>query len=176
MTLSLTCYPTAATQVNRGYGGWSGQNNIFSDDNSVASGAMTGYDYTDWLIAKSFSPKVPHGSIITGIEAFLKAGGDTTDVKIAQLKIGKNSSDLSADYYTSYVTTYEVLYSSGGASDLWGYSSLSFADVVNDDFCIALYGYNASSGGKKGGGTNSLYIDVAYMKIYYENNVGAILL
>lgn len=131
--------PTAASAADTGYksplstnnpNDWTNPNNAFSSNNSYATGKddsatnEQGYD--------TFGFGVPAGSTINGIEVKVEAKSSDTSGCRLEVDLSKDGgANWGNDADTSSLTGSDVVYTLGGASDLWG---TTWSATSVDDF------------------------------------------
>jgi hypothetical protein len=152
--------------------GWTDNNNIKADDNSVAY-AITPDSKTNTaaLLASNFgftSSDIPSGSTINGIEFIIEKKGDavneTYDINVYLKLNGSNvSSNLASavKWATSLTTT-----TYGGSSDLCGWSSVTQGNILDSTFQISLVAKNTLS-------AENFYVDYIKIRVYYTEGGGA---
>lgn len=144
---------------------WSNEANLSSSDNVYAQiGNIPGTagSFSDYVVATGFNFDLPDGVSILGVKVDVERSDPnliTSDYMVRMVKggvvTGVNQAGGTAfpatDAYISY----------GGAEDLWG-ESLSFKDVENNDFGVAISVRRLTDAGLTDGRIDHIRITVYY--------------
>jgi len=159
--VSELLYPTSVTQLTENGNNWTGLSvgNVNSDNGVYARSDVELFE-TSCTLRALFSPTIPAGAIILGIEAFYEAKaqspaqytGYLTQLVKAGLLIGEDKHDV------GIVPTVDTLYTKGSPSDMWT-TSLVWSDFSPDNVGFDLRFYNT------GVDYGFIYIDFCAMRI-----------
>lgn len=149
---------------------WANETNVFADDGQTASVTAATFDATDQTFVLKVSgfdfSAIPAGATINGVTARVNAWADSTSVFIdlAQLldvslaKVGTNLA-LAPDSDIALSTVVSVVYTIGGAANLWG-NALDRTWVQDPEFGVAL-------GGRADIANSQIFIDYVTLEIEY---------
>lgn len=150
-------YPTNATGT-----GWTSPTNIYSDNNTDASVALTGSNTSNDLIGTIFgftSSDIPADSTIDGVYVEFEAYATGTAPSINDVYLTKNGYGSSGtDKATGSLTGSRATYTFGGSSDGWS-ASLTQSDVTAASFGLMV--------NFKAAGACTVYVDWFRITIYY---------
>jgi hypothetical protein len=155
---------------------WSNPGNVTANDGNRASIDNGNLSTSNYLQATNFDFDIPTNSTIVGIEVIIdrysEAGGGPGDHNQDEElwlinKDGELSGDNKANAGTNWPTS-EATESYGGSSDTWN-GSLTYEDINNSNFGIALSVYNADINQDK-----NAYVDYIQITVYYTTPSGTI--
>jgi hypothetical protein len=150
-------YPGTAADGGGGTGSpWSNPNNIKADDAANASGDISGGGYTSGtLVASNFGYSIATALKITGVVVEIdRSGSAVFDSGVYLRKNGGTLSSNKAGSFVNGVSTY------GSPTDLWGFTTLTPADVNHVNFSVTYEAHNTSGGG-------NIDVDFIRMTVYY---------
>ncbi len=156
------------TAVNQSIGSssWSSASNVTADDGSYATMHTTSYPYaSNYLTSDNYGFNIPDGALIVGVECKIgdiyRVGGTGY---VGSVRLHNNGTDLSGTdgKVGNGVGTSVATQTYGGASDLWGKTDWTIADVEHADF-----GFRFVVHENNGSGRPTIYVDYMAMNIYY---------
>jgi hypothetical protein len=147
---------------------WSSTGNVASSDNSYTyTGNIPGGPgaYSEYLVITDFGFDLPDGVIVRGVQVDVERSdpsGLSSDYSIRLIKDGVLSTEnksTGAAYPTSdaYITY-------GGSEDLWG-DEISYKDVDNSSFGVAISAQRNAAGGTTAGQIDHVTITVYWSHI-----------
>ncbi len=136
-------------------GGWTNPANAYAEDDSyTTTNASAASDY-------GFGFSIPSGNTIAGIAVKILASGSFAAGSIgAELSWNSGTATTTSAFTTGALTTDDVLYTLGGATELWG---RSWVPAEFADFRLRLTGMPSS---------NTLYIDAIQVRVYHNAGGG----
>jgi hypothetical protein len=158
----------AGTAVNQSIGSssWGNPGNATADDGSYATITTSTYPYaSNYLTSDNFGFNIPDGALIVGIECKIgdiyRVGGSCY---VGTVSLHNNGTEISgaSSTYGGGVGTGVGTQTLGGASDLWGKTDWTIADVEHADF-----GFKFVVHENNGSGRPQIYVDYTAMNIYY---------
>ncbi len=169
---------TGTVSDTTGTSGWTNPNNIFSDDGSYAvSGSVANLITTTRIYALGNGFSIPTSATIDGVEVGIKgknaissASGFqvvSTSGNGCQLWLsGAALSGTSAKNTTQWTGNTDQTKVMGGATDLWGATSISPTDINDSSFGIRtnIRNNNASS--------QAFSMNYVYITVYYTDSGG----
>ena len=166
LTSPATEYPATGT-----YTAWSGLANLAADDASNAQSIPALLDYTRIVELTTTTDLIPGTSKIIGIEVAFEASQTVgADVQIAKVQLRNDAtgatqylSDDKGDYAALSVTPTEYTY--GSQLDLWGFDTISQADINANDITVQIQFYNTN-----GAGTRTVDLDYVSINVHYLQN------
>jgi hypothetical protein len=155
---------TGADEAGVGTFVWSNPTHVTAEDASYADAvAGASPDNSHWLLGSNYGFSLGAAYIIRGVKAEVKRYGlaaSTVGDHLVQLKIGGSYGGSDLGNHTSYWPTSLTWASYGDATNLWGYSSITAAQVNASGFGVGLSaGFNANGHG---------YVDAIRVTIYYD--------
>lgn len=150
--------PDSGTSLDTGVTAWTNPGNVTADDAAVASTSTTGAQSSDRLAVTDFDLDLPVGTNPVGIEVEYEVtltGAGTGTLSVGLTKDG--STVLSGSPKTSASSGVRTM---GGATDLWGQSGLTDADVESVNFGVMVTLVGAS-------GSIAAQLDYVKVKVYY---------
>ena len=162
----------AAAEQSIGSTGWSSIGNVTADDGAFATmsnpgGVSAGIQYaSNYLVADDFGFDLPAGAVIVGIEAKLGDVSSTIASRVYAnaVSLTNNGTQISGTDSKSSGTfpTSAGARTIGGATDLWGKSDWTIADLEDANF-----GFKFVLTKTTGGDSPTASIDYVAMNIYY---------
>jgi hypothetical protein len=152
----VAVWPDDGTILTPGFAGATGTNSWSNPGNAVGSGqgscsTVNGSAGNPSGFWNTFGLSIPAGNTITGVRVEIKASRGTAAPANPTINIGKNESTLgTAKNITGLANqacgTGQNILSFGGPTDLWGFASITPAEVNSANFAVRLRaGTNGSS-------------------------------
>ena len=165
-----TIYDTGLTVCNAATGtSWVSLTNVYVNDGNATTYAISALTSSTQLTGTGYGLdfSIPAGSTIVGVQVDIDAWSSSSDTYLDTLKInttGNGDSTTKTDA-SVYGTVDGDIRSYGGASDLWGYSSITEADI--ETISVEYIAKNTN-----GSGTRTVSVDVIWVTVYYTTSGG----
>jgi hypothetical protein len=149
--------------IPTGGSGWTNSNNIISEDSSYASASVSSIAKTSSTLLSTLNlSALPDSATINGLQVDVKGYVSATGGVSGQFNF---SSGISITKSLSPLSTSNSWITLGGASDLWGQTSITPSQLKS---ASAQWGLTFSYGGVSS--SVPLYCDTIKVTVYYIDN------